>query len=263
MALNLMEVSTAGFHTTREADQQCERLKNALGYKVNYLVARLAIARSLALSDVPVTELKDGDDDDNGAPYAVISCSAKGRKRQRGSLCWCSGLIMRNCRDVIFRDWCCHTGNAAPSFSRTIGAMGRACPASSTGGRRRRTSGGVADWHCARQAGHYGICNSRRCPDRRNCRRCRFRRAGDIPLNAPGGSPHIAIMVVWARGRPALPRGCCVPSAISCRYRCSLSTSKAIWHLPIASIPFTARMSLHLPGRQSRSMCWLWLIVTM
>src|ERR1700722_5796766 len=66
MALNLVEISTAGFHTTREADQQCEKLKNALGYKVNYLVARLAIARSLALAEAPPPELKNDDDEDDG-----------------------------------------------------------------------------------------------------------------------------------------------------------------------------------------------------
>ncbi len=65
MTLSLIEITTASFRTTRSADKQGEALLKLLGYKVNYLVARLAIARSLALSDSP-TPLSAEEDEDAG-----------------------------------------------------------------------------------------------------------------------------------------------------------------------------------------------------
>jgi DNA sulfur modification protein DndE len=62
MALSLIEVSTAQFRTTRSADKQCEELLRRLGYKVHYLVARLALARSLALLEQPAFSADEEDD---------------------------------------------------------------------------------------------------------------------------------------------------------------------------------------------------------
>jgi len=53
MPLNLLDVTNASYHTTRAADAQCAEILRRLGYKQRYLAARLAIARSLALPDVP------------------------------------------------------------------------------------------------------------------------------------------------------------------------------------------------------------------
>ena len=62
MPLSLIEVSTAQFRTTRSADKQCEELLRRLGYKVHYLVARLALSRSLALPAEPAASPDDDDD---------------------------------------------------------------------------------------------------------------------------------------------------------------------------------------------------------
>lgn len=63
MTLSLIEVTTTQFRTTRAADQRCEELLKRLGYKVNYLAGRLAIARSLALAEPPpVVGSEDGED---------------------------------------------------------------------------------------------------------------------------------------------------------------------------------------------------------
>jgi len=53
MSLNLFEVTNALYRTTRTADGQCAELLKRLGYKVRYLAARLALARSLSLPDTP------------------------------------------------------------------------------------------------------------------------------------------------------------------------------------------------------------------
>jgi hypothetical protein len=65
MALTLLEVTNASYKTTRAADQQCGALLARLGFKVRYLPARLAIARSLALPSPP--PLLSEDDEDESA----------------------------------------------------------------------------------------------------------------------------------------------------------------------------------------------------
>src|SRR5690242_3154658 len=63
MALSLMDITNAQYRTTRAADAQCAELLKRLGYKVRYLAARLAIARSLSLAEPPPLEEIDGDEE--------------------------------------------------------------------------------------------------------------------------------------------------------------------------------------------------------
>ena len=51
--IGLDEIATASFRTTAIADDQAKRLKDALGFGAFNVPARLAIARSLAISEPP------------------------------------------------------------------------------------------------------------------------------------------------------------------------------------------------------------------
>lgn len=65
MPLDLMDVANASYRTTRTAENQCAELLKKLGYKTRYLAARLAIARSLSLTAAP--SLLTDDDDEEAA----------------------------------------------------------------------------------------------------------------------------------------------------------------------------------------------------
>jgi DNA sulfur modification protein DndE len=52
-APSLVEIATAGFRATTETDDAARRIKDAIGAGANYVPARLAIGRSLALPDRP------------------------------------------------------------------------------------------------------------------------------------------------------------------------------------------------------------------
>ena len=196
MALNLMEVSTAGFHTTRDADQQCERLKNALGYKVNYLVARLAIARSLALSDPPPADLKDNEDEDAGRTIRGHQLFGEGPE----AAAWVSLLVQRadnpklskrelqalvlshwkRGAQLLADDWEA-MGQSLPRFvDRLAGAAGlpEASPAGTVQGRT----------DAAAYATPVIVPIGEVAEDADTGEPVTF------PLNAPGGSPHMAIM---------------------------------------------------------------------
>lgn len=65
MALSLIDVTTISFRTTRGAEQACESLLRHLGQKAHHNVARLAIGRSLGLAD-PL-QVSAGQDDEEGS----------------------------------------------------------------------------------------------------------------------------------------------------------------------------------------------------
>jgi DNA sulfur modification protein DndE len=196
MALNMMELSTAGFRTTRDADQQCEKLKNALGYKVNYLVARLAIARSLALAEAPPVEIRDSEDDDSGRTIRGHQLFGEGAE----AAAWISLLVQRadnpnlSRRDLqalvlshwkrgaqlLADDWEA-MGQSLPRFvDRLAGAAGlpEASPAGTVRGRL----------DAAAYATPVVIPIGEIAEDADSGEPVIF------PLNAPGGSPHMALM---------------------------------------------------------------------
>ena len=196
MALNLLEVSTA-VRTTREADQQCERLRNALGYKVNYLVARLAIARSLALSDPPPTEVRD-EDDDGGRTIRGHQLFGEGPE----AAAWVSLLVQRagnpklSRRDLqslvlghwkrgaqlLIDDWEAMAHSLPRFVDRLTAAAGlpEVGPPGSTSG----ALGFDATTYAAPLSVPIGEVGE----DADTGEPIVF------PLNAPGGSPHIAVM---------------------------------------------------------------------
>jgi DNA sulfur modification protein DndE len=198
MAVNLLEVSTAGFRTTREADQQCERLRNALGYKVNYLVARLAIARSLALSEPTPAEIKDEDEDggrtirghqlfgegpEAAAWVSLLVQRAKNPKLSRRDL---QSLVMGHWKrgaQLLIDDWEA-MGHSLPRFvDRLTAAAG--LPEIGPPGSGPGAPGG---FDAATYASPVSVPIGEVGEDADTGEPIAF------PLNAPGGSPHIAIM---------------------------------------------------------------------
>ena len=67
MAIDLADISSAYFSTTRKADQSCAELTTRLGWRHRYVAARLAIARSLSLATSPQL-LTDEEQDDMATP---------------------------------------------------------------------------------------------------------------------------------------------------------------------------------------------------
>ena len=53
MTIEIADLPTATFTTTRSADQSCAELTRMLGWRHRYVAARLAIARSLSLPTPP------------------------------------------------------------------------------------------------------------------------------------------------------------------------------------------------------------------
>ncbi len=207
MTLNLVEVSTAGFHTTREADQLCERLKNALGYKVNYLVARLAIARSLALAEPPPAEFKsDDDDDDSGRTIRGHQLFGEGPE----AAAWVSLLVQRAGNPKLTRRdlqalVLAHWKRGAQLLADDWEAMGHSLPrfvdrlAAAAGLPETGLSGGGTDGRAKTSATAYA--SPVVIPVGEVGEDADTGEPVNFPLNAPGGSPHIAIMGAAGSGK--------------------------------------------------------------
>ena len=200
MALNLLELNTASFRTTREADQQCDRLKTALGYKVNYLVARLAIARSLALAKPPSDDFKASEDDEDAgrtirgqqlfgegaeaAAWMALLVQRAGRhdlsKRDLQSLV--SAHWRRGAKRLI-DDWA-EAGNDLSRFVERLAAAA-GLPETTPGG---ASASGMASEGAA-FAGPVVVPVGEVATDVDT-----GEQPVTFPLNAPGGSPHMALM---------------------------------------------------------------------
>ena len=63
MGIELADLPTATFHTTRAADELCNDLTTTLGWRHRYVAARLAIARSLSMSTPPPPLTQEEGDD--------------------------------------------------------------------------------------------------------------------------------------------------------------------------------------------------------
>lgn len=199
MALNLHEISTAGFRTAREAERQCDRLRVALGYKVNYLVARLAIARSLALAE-PLPQDGHADDDDAGRTIRGIQLFGEGAE----AAAWVSLVVQRSGKaDLSRRDFqalvsahwkrgaglLTHAwsvcGESLPRFVDGLAAAA-GLPEAGVGGARAGLGGGTGA--PSSFAGAVVVPVGEVAEDAETGEAVAF------PLNAPGGSPHIAVM---------------------------------------------------------------------
>jgi len=198
-SLSLSELNTTSFRTTREADQQCDRLKTALGYKVNYLVARLAIARSLALTKPLQADAKEADDDDGGRTIRGQQLFGEGPE----AAAWIALIVQRggsltlSKRDIqalvaahwrrgarlLMDDW----DEAGNDLSRFVERLAAAAGLPETGAARRNADG-AAMGDGAAFDGPVALPVGEVATDADTGESVVF------PLNAPGGSPHMALM---------------------------------------------------------------------
>lgn len=196
MTIGILEVTNASYRTTRVADAQCAELLTRLGWKVRYLPARLAIARSLSLASEPPQLSEDdedemsgsirgqqlfGDGSDPSAWLALIVQRAndpaltKKRFQSLVSAHWRRGA------GLLSKDWEDANGNLA-SFVARLAEL-----ASFTG----RSSGGgteLVDGTDSTLDAEVILPVGEIAEDAQTGERVLF------PLNAAGGSPHMAIM---------------------------------------------------------------------
>ena len=78
MTIEITDLSTTTFSTTRSADQLCAELTRVLGWRHRYVAARLAIARSLALP-TPPPPLTEEEQDDMATPVRGMQLFGEGR----------------------------------------------------------------------------------------------------------------------------------------------------------------------------------------
>ncbi len=198
-SLSLSELNTTSFRTARDADQQCDRLKTALGYKVNYLVARLAIARSLALTKPLPTDAKDIDDDDGGRTIRGQQLFGEGPE----AAAWVALIVQRagdadlSKRDIqalvsahwrrgarlLTDDWEVAGSDLSRFVQRLAAAAGlpeTTAVVRSVGG-THRGDGAAFDGPVTVPVGEVATDAD-------------MGESVAFPLNAPGGSPHMALM---------------------------------------------------------------------
>ena len=197
MPLSLLEITNASYRTTRSGDDLCSHLMTRLGWKVRYLPARLAIARSLSLPSVPVTTPLEedqpggntirgqqlfGDGVDPGVWMALIVEHANETdltKKQFQSLVaahWHRGA------QLLEKDWEQADGDLGIFVTRLAEYANFTGPGVGAGHQGRDGFGTHGlDMAIELAVGEVGL-------DVQSGESVKF------PLNAAGGSPHIAIM---------------------------------------------------------------------
>ena len=101
MTFDVTDVVNVQYRTTKAADAQCGELLRRLGHRVRYLAARLAIARSLSLPEPP-TLLAPGDDEEMATPIRGIQLFGDGAAPKA----WMALIVERSGRpDVSRRDF--------------------------------------------------------------------------------------------------------------------------------------------------------------
>jgi hypothetical protein len=195
MVMSLAEVATTSFRTTLAADQRCGELLRRLGYKANYLPARLAIARSLALAEPPRPVNEDGEEalgrtirgqhlfgeGADAAAWLALLVQRAGRAGiERRELQMLVAAHWHRGADLLIRDWEEAEGKLARFVERL--AELAALPHERVGlvTTERVDEALAAD--VVVPVGEIGEdANDTGAPVA-------------FPLNAPGGSPHVAIM---------------------------------------------------------------------
>lgn len=194
MPISPIEVSTAQFRTTRSADKQCEELLRRLGYKVHYLVARLALARSLGLTEPP--SLISQDDDDAGrtirgqqlfgegadlpAWVALLVQRAGNPDLTRRDLQVVVGAHWRRGAELLIKDW----EEVQGSLPRFIEKLADVASLPEEAGHGLIPGGGEEP----------AITTAVVIPVGEVAEDADTAEPVAFPVNAPGGSPHIAFM---------------------------------------------------------------------
>jgi len=200
MALALSEFVGATYRTTRSADAKCAELLRHLGFKVRYLPARLAIARSISLSESP--EILNTDDDDDEAASPIRGQQLFGEEGDAAA--WLSLLVQssgqvdlskrdlqaltaahwRRGADLLAKDWEEANGNLGAFVLRLADLANLASegfPSDGHGGTDNQGETAALSVAVVLPIGPVG-------EDAQTGEPIAF------PVNAPGGSPHMAIM---------------------------------------------------------------------
>jgi len=197
MPLNVMDVINAQYRTTRIADAQCKELLRRLGYNVRYLAARLAIARSLSQpSSLELLGPNDEDElagairgqqlfGDGGDPVAWLALITQRAFRRDINRKEFQSLVAAHWRrgaDLLAKDWEEAEENLAAFVARladlaNLPAGGAGLPSGLGGVETVPTLAAKVTLPVGTVAED-----------------AETGEAVDFPLNAPGGSPHMAIM---------------------------------------------------------------------
>lgn len=195
MALSLLDVTNASYRTTRSADAQCGELSGKLGFKVRYLPARLAIARSLSLASPPPPLSSDdeeessssirglqlfGDGADPAAWLALITQRAGVADLTRKDLQGLVGAHWRRGAELLTRDWEEVDGN----FAAFVARLAEYAALSGSG------SSDVDDTSSSDLSFGEAIT----LPIGEIALDVQSQEPVHFPLNAAGGSPHMALM---------------------------------------------------------------------
>jgi hypothetical protein len=191
-----MDVTNAQYRTTRAADAQCGELLKRLGYRVRYMAARLAMARSLSQQEPP-DPLRDDDEDEAAGPIRGQQLFGEGSDpaawlalfTQRSGQSDLTrkefqGLVSAHWRrgaDLLTKDWEASDGSLAAFVTRLADLASLAAT-----GPARSGQGGEPDPTIVTTAVVLPVG-----PVAEDVQ------TGDpvsFTLNAPGGSPHMALM---------------------------------------------------------------------
>ena len=129
MAIEIADLPTTTFSTTRSADQSCAELAGKLGWHHRYVAARLAIARSLSLP-TPPQPLTEEEQDDMATPVRGMQLFGEGRDlatwlaliTQRSSD---GSMSKRTFRTLITEHWARGANLLAKDWEHSAGDMAR------------------------------------------------------------------------------------------------------------------------------------------
>ena len=203
MVIDVSELATSTFKTARTADEICSKLTTRLGWKHRYIAARLAIGRSLSLSDQP-PELTNSESEDMATSLRGMQLFGEGAH----AAAWLSlitqhsnnsdmpkrilqGLVTRHwCRgaDLLDRDWKDGGETLAGFVSRLAELAGFARDQS-------QLEGTSLVQETPTYPGEVHLPIGEIAKDRKSDKRVTF------SLNSAGGSPHMAIMGAAGTGK--------------------------------------------------------------
>lgn len=196
MPLSIMDITNAQYRTTRVADGQCAELLKMLGYKVRYLAARLAIARSLSLMDPPPQNPSEDEDTatpirgqqlfgDGGDPAAWLALVVQRSGRADLTRKDFQELIASHWQrgaGLLSRDWESANGSLAAFVTHLADLANLSAEGGEGFGREGDSASGPT------------ITGAVVLPVGPVAEDAQTGDPVTFPANAPGGSPHIAIM---------------------------------------------------------------------
>lgn len=196
MTIELADLPTMTFSTTRSADHSCGELAKKLGWRHRYVAARLAIARSLSLP-APPPPLTEEEQDDRATALRGMQLLGEGRE-----LATWFALITQNSGDgsmskpsfrtLISAHWARGAGLLSKDWEHSGGDMARFVAKLAELASFPNTPEGRED------IVHAGfvptIASEVRLPVGEIARDVRTDESVEFALNSAGGSPHMALM---------------------------------------------------------------------